>query len=698
MLNEILIRRKNCVYIPSSGPLDRIEISAQHVGTILKNLEAYGYTLSAEVIVKLYTLKLPAAKTFYTDITLAIRELLGANKTFNPMYPNFPRQVMVASAAELYINAIIHYFGNVVGLRILPDYEKVERPPLLENIQLTVLGLADDTLLHGMFRNLMESKTSISETDKADLTWYASEYAGNINLPNSIPNKEVMAFLAQVFGLVAIQKHIKTATDLLRIAVALSDGDISLATPTKFRSFKRRERRILLGALNSIVDPSSDMVRHRMMWIRLGEKLHPGEYTNKFPAATQNFRLMRSKRRVTTDRSTVELALEQGNALAALDILVRKPGELARRLDHLLRLCQTTAVPVGPITQAFENVAIKVSTPVLLQVAAHFQHRNEPNDLRVVFPKGNVAKVKVLPNDIRPLHDHASKVVQAICHTELLRRFAETSPIPAGAKVYLDPALAGYLVPFSQRSASRALHTIVRGSRLALGMENTLRFFIWWRDMSDGCSVDVDLSVVFFDENWNCRDHVSYTKLRSRGIYHSGDIVSAPQGACEFIDMDLKLVQQNGYRYALPMVLSYSGQAFTDMPECFFGWMARECPDSGEIFEPTTVAQKIDLSADTKLCIPCVIDMETSQLVWSDIALSSQKSFRNNVESNMPSLGLMGKALTQLRKPNLAYLFGCHGRAKKVEWVQTPEAADVVFAVDQGLTPFDSEEISALWL
>ena len=31
---------------------------------------------------------------------------------------------------------------------------------------------------------------------------------------------------------------------------------------------------------------------------------------------------------------------------------------------------------------------------------------------------------------------------------------------------------------------------------------------------------------------------------------------------------------------------SYTQQAYCDLPECFAGWMARQQPNSGEIFEP----------------------------------------------------------------------------------------------------------------
>ncbi|MFD2349516.1 hypothetical protein ACFSTC_09245 [Nonomuraea ferruginea] len=69
-------------------------------------------------------------------------------------------------------------------------------------------------------------------------------------------------------------------TDVLRLACALSGGDVTLATPTRFRSFRRAERRALLRALDAVATPAKlgDVPRHRERWKRLGERLHPHEY------------------------------------------------------------------------------------------------------------------------------------------------------------------------------------------------------------------------------------------------------------------------------------------------------------------------------------------------------------------------------------------------------------------------------------
>ena len=77
---------------------------------------------------------------------------------------------------------------------------------------------------------------------------------------------------------------------------------------------------------------------------------------------------------------------------------MKRPGELARRLDQLLRETYKE-----PVIRSFASVAEKVSTPVLLQVREHFLHRSEHADVRVFFPKGSLAKCHSERNDLPDL-------------------------------------------------------------------------------------------------------------------------------------------------------------------------------------------------------------------------------------------------------------------------------------------------------
>ena len=126
---------------------------------------------------------------------------------------------------------------------------------------------------------------------------------------------------------------------------------------------------------------------------------------------------------------------------------------------------------------------------MLLQVLTHFRHRREPSELRTFFPKGNVGNLYATNEPLPPLPPGVAEDVVAVCERTLLERFAKLPPL---GKCYVDPRLKNYLVPFSQRSASKSLRTLVRGSRLPLPDCTTLRFFVWWRNGKS--RVDIDLS------------------------------------------------------------------------------------------------------------------------------------------------------------------------------------------------------------
>lgn len=211
--------------------------------------------------------------------------------------------------------------------------------------------------------------------------------------------------------------------------------------------------------------------------------------------------------------------------------------------------------------------------------------------------------------------------------------------------------------------------------------------------------VDIDLSAVMYDHNWQYVEHISYTNLRSskyRAV-HSGDIVSAPKGACEFIDLHIPSIVDYGGRYIVASLHSFTMQPYCELPECFAGWMMRKKPGSGEIFEPATVANKIDVTADTRIAIPVILDLVERTVIWTDLSLTRHPDYCNNVEGNQKGMVLIGKAMTTLQKPDLYDLFMLHAQARG-EVVATADQASSIFSVDEGVTPYDIEQIMAEYL
>jgi hypothetical protein len=686
-MNAIYLRRRSKVMLPQGSGATPVNVLA----SLQKNLEGLGFLLAEDVIDGLKSLSPLQVDAFYQRLVKDLRAMVGAHRPFKPMYPNFPAQVMEMTEAELYFNAILHYWTQK-----LPGYEVEEREPLKDrpNGRLIRLGNRDD--FEGIFTRLAGSKTPFAPQDQEDVKWFVAQYRDEIErlLPGSLPSKENLAFLgAQLIrntenANTILDRHIKTATDVLRLAVAMSGGDVSLAAACQFGKFRRAERSLLLGWLERTKNRTEDMLRWKPRWIRLGERLHPGEYADRFPNTVAAFDILRNDRPFETFNSRVETGLLKKDTGAVLGLLDARPGELARRLDHLAR----TASESKMIVERFRDRAAKVSTPVLLQVLTHFRYRDTEGGLRAFFPKGSVAKVYGTEKPLPALPSGVADEFTEVCERTLIERFASLPPL---GKCYLDARLKNYLVPFSQRSASKALRTLVRGSRLPLPDCSTLRFFVWWKNGRS--RVDIDLSAAMYDADFRYIDTLAYYNLKNFGAHHSGDIVDAPKGAAEFIDIDLAECLKQSVRYVVMCLNSFTEQPYCDLPECFAGWMARQKPNSGEIFEPKTVIDKIDVASDTRMCLPAIFDLVERVVIWADIALSGSPRFPNNVHHNLGGVSLMLRALVQLRKTDLHTLFGLHVKARG-EAVSEVEEAQTVFAVDRGVTPFDLDRISAEYL
>lgn len=720
-MNEILLRRKNKVIL---GIGTAKVANDRCITTIMKNIEELGYTFSREVFDVLRTYSVNELTEFYLELKAALMKLKGANVVYMPMYADFPKGVMDAHFSELYINAMVHYWSD--GILYPKNHRKRvnDRLPLFDETKVKVLQLGSEADVRQIFDNICTSRTSISRTDREDIAYlFETE---NMKLPDNIPHKENAAYisalylqknpLARVSGL---RKYIKTATDVLRLVTAMSDGDVSLAENTRYKSFTRRQRRMIMELLSGCPNIEGDMLRYKERWIRIGERIHPSEfdcsrYTLEYDRAINAFDKLRNNRKIETFAGKVEFDLAYGEYESALAELVKRPGELARRLDQLLRVAHKESV-----IRSFASVAEKVSTPVLLQVREHFLHRAEQADVRVFFPKGSLAKCHSERNNLPDIDEKYCQEVIRICENALVKIYGQREPM---GKVYLSEDYRNYVVPFSQRSASKAMKTIVRGSRLPMDSQtNAVRAFIWWTNMDkcdfesyDSGRIDIDLSAAIFDENWNYIEHVSYTNLKSAKYKacHSGDIVNGGpvdgDGVSEFLDVDVDSVVRCGARYVVYQVYSFTCQTYADMPHAMFGWMERADVDSGEIYEPKTVEQKLDLTADSMVCIPVIFDCVKREFIWCDMNMSLSGIHANiggnNLESNLSGVAAVCYSMVNVKKPDLYDLIALNVMGRGV-LVDNREDADIVFDTELYLnndtvenerdkmviTPYDTE-------
>lgn len=713
---NIILRRKNRVFINDDDMLKSLsaavgEKNKQIVATMNKNIEVFGYTMSEALFDKLVHMKAKNREVMYDALVNGLKEITGADKVYNPMYPNFPESVMEKNDFELYFNAIVHYwsFGT-----LLPYEEKEERAPLFNTAKVKVLEAGSFGDLNDIFNNLCASKTSLSKSDVEDMIFILN--SAKVALPNEIPFKENIACICRLLVDTGVdtdgslcRKYIKTATDVPRLVTAMSDGDVSLAENTKFRNLKRSERRIIMNLLAGCGNAAEDMSRYAGRWIRVGEKLHPGEFVKneRYTKVVQAFGIIRNDGKVQSFAGRVDAAIASGNADAVVSLLKKRPGEFARRIDFLLRTFDKDA-DRKTVIMGFASVAKDVSSTVLLQVREHFINKLDgSDDMRVFFPKGNLARSYYIKNDkAETIPEDAMIMVIAVCENALVNIYGSRAFL---GKVYIDKALRNYTVPFSLRSAGKTMTAVSRGSRIAIDDSvKIIRPFIWWTNTKNDI-IDVDLSVAVFADNWDCLEHVSYSNLKSEkfGMYHSGDITNGGpvdgEGAAEFIDLDIDKALGAGARYAVFNVYNFSNELFSKMEHAAFGFMTRENMESGEIFESSTVKQRMDLASATTTCIPVIFDLKERVFIWCDMALTADHVRAGyggiNVESNLPSVVVTCKAMVDVKKPNLYDLLMFNVKARGII-TANPDEADIRFGLDDNcdVKPSDIDVIVGKYL
>lgn len=690
MNQDLFLRRRSKVYIPiGTGGATRAQVASA-----VREVAAFRCVLSEPLIEQIGTLSATELKQWLREIIGVLRRATGAHVHHRPFYPDFPEQVMTASEAQLYLNAVIHY----LTLWRLPPTEHA-RPAMLEgNFISRVIEPGSISEFESLLEPLVSSRTSLSEEETADVLWFIRKYKSDTFrlLPAAIPFREIRAQVGSALILhvagdarvdAFLERNVETATDVLRLAVALNRGDVSLTTAlTRFKAMKRSIRRVLLRLLNRIPNAAEDVMRHAERWKRLAEVLHPGDYADKYPRALAAITAARRNDAPESFGSRVETLLAQRHIATLTPLLQSRPGEFARRLDATLR----RAAETESVLDAFEAVATQVSSPLLLQLLAQVR-APRPLPLRAFTPKGSFAKVYGIKDRRELLTPDVLERTARICEDALVKRFASLPPL---GRCFIDPALREYRVPLAQRASSKSLRTLVRGSRLPMPDTRFIRLFLWWKNGLG--RTDIDLSAAFFDAKFVFMETVAYYNLRGYGGYHSGDIVDAPDGASEFIDLDLDALVEKGIRYVVTSINSYTEQPYCDLPECFAGWMARADTASGEVFEPRSVFDRIDIASNTRICLPFVMDLQERRMIWADLGLTSSPWW-NNVENNLSGVSLMLRALVHTPRPDMETLFDLHVRARG-ERVTSPQKAQSVFAPDQGITPFDTDLIRSQFL
>ncbi len=695
-MRNIVAIEKGLALVPP-GAEDNADLAA----SLQAELMQLGCALDAAAYAAASRAPLDWLTAFHAEVLPHLRKRMGADRAYPAFYRNFPAEVMETSDMALFVNAIVHYWS---GGAWEPPQALVDRGYWFENVAFRPIRLGTDEDLKRTFTQLVSLNAALTAADKQFVAWAVDAYPGALAVPEAIPFRETLCILAAR----GLDVQVRSPTDVLRVAVHMSGGDVSLpAVPKpngspdrphlpdwfiehfraarlaererfKFAKFSRPQRRLILGLLERTSPDPADMQAHLGRWLRLGEVLHVGELAVRFPKAAAAFDALRNQRkgrRVRTFNARVDLAFA-ASWRAGVELLATRPGLFARRLDWMLRSFEPPF-----ILDALERVGVGINGKVLVEMHGHFALRLSSEAPRTVMLKGARARMKTLPA-LPPMDGDLVRQVGDRIVRMMLRRAAALPPL---GKVWIDDRLRQVPVPFAMRGMNTAVRTYVRGTRVPFRADaKVVRPFIHWFD--EHGNQDLDLSAGLYDDALNAVAHISFTNLKVDVLNccHSGDIRHR-QGACaEYVDLDIDRCLAHGVRYAVVQAFNYNARPMHTVAQCVFGLMEREDAIANEIFVPKTISNCMPLANEGTGVAVCVVDLQAREYIWADV---ESNGVLPTLETAAGATGEVLRALIRGGRMSAHELLSLHARARGTV-VADAASADVALRWEDLVTDY----------
>ena len=255
---------------------------------------------------------------------------------------------------------------------------------------------------------------------------------------------------------------------------------------------------------------------------------------------------------------------------------------------------------------------------------------------RVVNSKGTWRKI----DETIFLSDELIEDLMEVVKNGIIEKLKEKDSLK---KVFVDESYKNIAVTTSEKDSNISLSPMTKGSRIKFNSDaEVLRFFVGWKNFEkDGLKIrtDIDLSAVYFDSEFNFLNSIAYYNQIEEGFAFSGDIVDAPDGALEFIDIyDLEKIKEKGINYILMTVRSYNGFNFKEINSVFAGVLEltkEESQDRKNMFS-AAISQGFQILSKNYTTSTILVDLQKSEYIWIDMNLPVSKNYRdqNRLQNN----------------------------------------------------------------
>ena len=669
------------------------------------------------------------------DITFkTLTDMLGAYVTFKPLYEGFPHNDVdkgaVVRNSRIVNNELVDFleqFSDVsdtveeystleCGHKVA-DFMNQSSCPVCEynafDVELT-MGQASNIKIHSRLKEIklisedellsyvssfVASKTGMSPEQETELNRVVSVLSDDEIkelFNNEMPFKETVAKVVNllmkkysyntVFEMTS--KNVKTAKDVMRIAEQVNADEYIGSGNFKLSNSYRK---LIAAYLNNINNPLEDMIKERNKWVALNMAVHFGVFKRKYEKAFNAVNTVLNKpETIKTFEGKLQIALvDEKNIGKVVKLASQRPGIFARNLDNFSRKFPES---IDLITDAFKDCGSAASMRVLIGARDNFASRlNDYTVSRMYINKRGFSNV--IDKEREEIsEENCNKLISAI--DEVIKEKLKDSEYE-GKSIYIDTSLSTRVLPMKMRSMKNSMFKAERGSSIKVSEDtNYIRFFTYWKENEESGRVDLDLSTVIVNNNFSEIEQCAYYEINGKYSKHSGDFTSAPNGATEFVDINLDKLKSRNARYVVMYVNVFSHQTL-DSFDAFCGVM---CSDTGvfdKTYDPLKVVDRFDLTCDARAVLALIYDIENKTMLWAD--MPSHNMSGSNLGSQMSAIENQFNYIMNINESFMKMYdyFDLFAVANNMVITDDPESADVV--IDNSLVQ-NTEEFNNEWL
>lgn len=697
------------IILPTEKDNNNTELAA----TVAANFASIGFPMTTEQTKVLAKADKEDIIDFYHETYEMLSAVMGAGKQPKPFYPDFPKGCMDKSRAEYFIDQVIY---GLSGLMLEPStyMEEKKEFPFIGTPMRRILMTGSKEDLAKVFSLAVTSSIAYSKEQREFIKEYVKENPECIEeLLNNVStgNREnAMCCAMMVEELTGnsdnTKKFIKQPVDLLRYAAFKSsqreraDRDPYLAIPLRDKindnmprfTLGRQERTFIMDMLAELSKDngeylSNKMHGHNIEWSRLFKKLHITDKAwskPKYDAVKRAILIIQNGERIDRPARRIEEAVKAKDVETVVSECKKMPGEYMRRFDKLYRM----AIEQNKEKLALDTlkeVSMKAGIATVAGTIGNIESRTEEEETR--YFKSKTGKVfTTTQKNRKPFTKKQAQSAVNMTMSGLAEKFK--GKVNMG-NVYISDTLKDVKIPVDVRNNSASIGSMTSGSKMPIPEDwDMLRFFTSWTDIGNGDRydrgrIDIDLSISFCNEDMKMLSFCGWNGIPRDSMLsfiYSGDVqAGGPEdglGRAEYIDMNLILLREQGVRYILPQVNSYTRQPFSAQPHTCFGVMRRTKNDFGKLFEPATVVNRFVLDSESQMIIPYIIDIVDMEILWlnetadSNVALQALRNTERQVKCVSSSKAM---SLDKLIKANVM----ANGAR-----VYSPEKADLLFVRD----------------